>query len=393
MSEHDIDEQSPPVFSSGQTSINQDAFKNLRKGLLDALQPVPSDAEPVAQGPKFFVKAVNPEKISIDVDAIKKYIETPPEQGNEQGKKSKKEELSQLIGRMNASTFKIDANGNELATKEFIIQTLPAKLDGDNAKQIILEQYVKQNVIKILTIVYAYIVLLEKVNATGSLILEPGVPPGNGPQQANTGNNGNESEDGWLDDEDYIPGAQDEQKDPNRPIITKEKMKQILLQLFGNLYNPFQKGPTSFVSKFDAQKVILAHVFNGDVLTQYDINDLDNNENSVFRSHIGAAMATLPDNLIDNTSAGYNNKLVQNLFNINYNLIGDNIQDKMTKARMLVGLLRRVQYYKAKARDLAAKGGPGANGANDDLLRFVLDTFPLFTKMSTGDVNTIQEKQ
>lgn len=318
----------------GQT-LDQGDFKTKRVALLNAVAA------------NYYVQ-VEQDTVSIDVQAIKTNITEASD---------KKKALADLIGKMNGSSY-----------AENEIKAVPQSLPNDikEVKEIILDQYVKQNVIKILTIVYAYIVLLEKVQAaTGDT---PNLPEPSPPSPSAPGNDG---EYDWVEGNNWppIPGVDgpEDNGDNNYNLIT-----QALETLFNNQgFNPFMTKTQNFIEEYENQSgkpALKAILYATELPNDYTIPVSLNQVLEVYPTVLARNQTALNANLTD----------------------GEN---KDNKVKSLISLLRRMQYYQAKKRALEAKGGPGSVAANDDLLRFVLDTFPLFTKMSTGDVDTIQEKR
>jgi hypothetical protein len=313
------------------------------------------------------VEKENVKRIFIDVAKIKQFVV-----GQDNDINTKKESLSKLISDMvkpDYSATKVAdgaADGAAEGANQVIVQSFKdVKLTDQNASDIILEQYVKQNVVKILTIVYAYLVLLEKVK-NNKLIKEeilPGpVPPGPKPQP--------------------------------KPKPTIFESLTTASDLFGNLFDPFlqdvngQDGQVlNFVDEIEKNEQLLGAILSGELIPE---NTLQDGQLKIHLTQSPVINIANPSQIKGN---GYDFAVKDNIETLKEKLRQkgqdkDQVQDLDDNiAKGLVSLLRHMQYYRAKQ----GGSGPGSDAATNDLLKFVLTTFPIFTQMGTKDVQVLPE--
>lgn len=305
-----------------------------------------------AQAPKYIITftGTNNNDININTEVIKTIVQA---QKDVQPANAFKGELKTIIEQLTKENKTADLTANT-----------PLE-DGKNAagkevngiKTIILEAYVHQNVIKILTIVYAYFVLIEKINVIQTTPQNPEPNP--------------------------LPVI---------PPLKPEYDDDVLKPFFGNLFDPFMDGTTNLVDEIEKFPEILTAILSGDKIKDSIPPALE---------YLNTGIVVSVNNVV---GKGYNAALTDNM----YSLCGPNNEggalaniDKMTpnieaRGRALAGLLRKMQYYRARKaiQGSPEKPTPGViNAANNDLLKFVLDTFPLFTKMSTDDVDIVNGVQ
>lgn len=344
-------------FGDIDSDINGLKFKEARKAKLQGLtiqdapqgyalvEPVPAapaNAAPASQIQ--YVITFDADIININTKVIKELVDA--DKGKDEST-TFKWNLKTKIGDLNTQT-----------------NTITDKLSsGADVKTIILEAYVHQNVIKILTIVYAYFVLIEITSGKGTQDKpEPEPKPKPTPTP---------------------PKIQDDIINPQDVTLTA---------FFGNLFDPFH-GKAEYVAKLEelAEKndKMLENILNGKEINIPQNNDGDQVLNALL-THLGKNTIIdvyNPDNSQEpkKLPGGYNAAIQNNIESLKGALAGSD-EEKDQRAPALAGLLRRMQYYRAKKG--FGQGGPSA-AANNDLLKFVLDTFPLFTKMSVEDVNTV----
>lgn len=367
------------------------AFKNARKAKLQKLNiestiyglvfPAPAQGQAAeaaevaapangAQAPKYIItfNGTNNNDININTGVIKTIVEAQKDVLPTDPSKFKNK-LKNIIEELTKENKTADLTANT---------PLKDELDENNTvkrgiQTIILEAYVHQNVIKILTIVYAYFVLIE---ITSGKVPQgkPEVPPQPLPLPKPI--------------EDIInPDPQN--PDPQNP-------NTVLTAFFGNLFDPFA-GNAEYVAELERISEgegiqnggILGQILRGEPITTILSEKTDSNH-PVYK-HLRTGKVTYHETVpTENKGDGYDAAVNSNIASLKTALVGadsnDESSEKMKRARALAGLLRRMQYFRAKKG--FGQGGPSA-AANNDLLKFVLDTFPLFTKMSTDDVDIV----